>query len=83
MFRQLFVSSQVKLSVIISNKQGIYHLPYQLPSDLTLRILGKLEIPENLKTSYNYSLVLSVSSKIKVLSILTKISCQIEIELFL
>ena len=51
MFRQLFVSSQVKLSVIISNKQGIYHLPYQLPSDLTLRILGKLE---NTRKSQNF-----------------------------
>ena len=51
MFRQLFVSSQVKLSVIISNKQGIYHLPCQLPSDLTLWILGKLE---NTRKSQNF-----------------------------
>ena len=43
MFYQIFLSPQVKGSVIISNKNGIYKLPHKLPSDLRLRILGKLE----------------------------------------
>ena len=31
----IFLSSQVKRSVIISNKHGIYELPHKLPNDLT------------------------------------------------
>ena len=37
---QIFFSPQVKRSVIISNKHGIYELPHELPNDLRLRILG-------------------------------------------
>ena len=37
---QIFFSPQVKRSVIISNKHGIYKLPHELPNDLRLRILG-------------------------------------------
>ena len=37
-FYQIFFSPQVKRSVIISNKHGIYALPHKLPHDL--RILG-------------------------------------------
>ena len=40
MFYQIFLSPQVKRSAIISNKQGIYELPHELPNDLRLRILG-------------------------------------------
>ena len=36
---QIFFSSQVKRSVIISNKHGIYELPHELPNKLRLRIL--------------------------------------------
>ena len=36
MFEQFFFPSQVKRSVIISDKYGIY----ELPNDLRLRILG-------------------------------------------
>ena len=43
---QIFFSSQVKRSVIISNKHGIYELPNELPNDLRL---GKDQ--ENLKNS--------------------------------
>ena len=43
MFYQLFLSLQVKRSVIISNKYGIYDLPHELPNDLRLRILGNWE----------------------------------------
>ena len=40
MFYQIFLLPQVKRSLIISNKTGIYELPHELPNDLTLRILG-------------------------------------------
>ena len=33
MFYQIFLSTQVKQSVIISNKHGIYELPHKLPND--------------------------------------------------
>ena len=38
-FIQIFLSPQVKQSVINSNKHDIYELPYYLPNDLRLRIL--------------------------------------------
>ena len=37
---QNFFSPQVKWSMIISNKQGIYKLAHELPHDLRLMILG-------------------------------------------
>ena len=40
MFDQIFLSPQVKRSVIISNKHGTYELSYELPNNLRLRILG-------------------------------------------
>ena len=48
---QIFRSPQVKRSTIISNKQGVYELPKELPNDLRLTILGneeKSEKPQNL-----------------------------------
>ena len=42
-FYQVFLSPQMKRSAIISNKQGAYELPHELPSDLRLRILGDKE----------------------------------------
>ena len=44
MFDQHFLSPQVKRSVIISNKYGIYELPHKLQNDLRLKILRKQEI---------------------------------------
>ena len=44
MFYQIFLSLQVKRSMIISKKQGVYELPHELPKDLRLRILGNKEI---------------------------------------
>ena len=35
MFDQIFFSPEVKRSVIISMKHGIYELPHELPNDLT------------------------------------------------
>ena len=40
MFDKILVSPQVKRIVIISNKDGIYELPHELPHELGLRILG-------------------------------------------
>ena len=40
MFDQIFLSPQVKPSVIINNKHGIYELPNELPNGLRLTILG-------------------------------------------
>ena len=41
MFDQIFLSPQVKLvSVITSNKHGIYMLPHELSIDLRHRLLG-------------------------------------------
>ena len=34
MFNKIFVSPQAKRIVIISNKHGIYELPYELPNKL-------------------------------------------------
>ena len=43
MFYQIFLSPQVKRSVIIGNKQGAYELPQELPNDLRPRILENKE----------------------------------------
>ena len=40
MLDQIFFSSQVKQNVIISNKHGMYGLPFELPNDLRHIILG-------------------------------------------
>ena len=42
MFYQIFLSAQVKQWAIITYKHGIYELPYKLPNDLRLRILGNI-----------------------------------------
>ena len=39
MFDQILLSPQVKGSMIINNKHGMYELPHNLPEDLRLRIL--------------------------------------------
>ena len=44
MVKPIFLSPQVKQSVIISNnKHGIYELPYELRNNIRLRILGNYE----------------------------------------
>ena len=65
-FYQIFLLPQVMRSVVISNKNGIKELPYKLLSNVRFRILENYEISEkNFKTSRNYGLVLSLSTKIK------------------
>ena len=41
---QIFCSPQVKRSVVISNKYGLYELPHNLPNDLRLIILRNYQI---------------------------------------
>ena len=43
MFYQIVLPPQVKRSVIISNKQVVYKLLYELSNDLRFRILGNKE----------------------------------------
>ena len=43
MFYQIVFPPQVKRSVIISNKQVVYKLLYELSNDLRFRILGNKE----------------------------------------
>ena len=44
MVEPIFLSPQVKRSVIISNKKhGIYELPYELRNNIRFRILGNYE----------------------------------------
>ena len=45
MFYQILLSPQVKRSVIISNKQGVYKLVHKLLNNLRLSILGNKEKP--------------------------------------
>ena len=40
MFDQIFLSPQVKRSVIVSNKHDIYEMADELPNDLRLPIIG-------------------------------------------
>ena len=40
MFDEIFLLLQLKQSVIISNKHGIYQLPHEFPNDLRIGILG-------------------------------------------
>ena len=44
MFYQIFFSPEVKRSVIISSKHGIYELPHEFLNNLRLRILGNYKI---------------------------------------
>ena len=81
MFDKISVSPQVKRIVILSNKHGIYELPHELPNDLRLKKLGKIK---NISKRHRIIACCSVLlPKIKILSILAKISRKIEIELFL
>ena len=44
MFYQIFRSPQVKRTMIIGNKHGIYELPHELPNELRIVKLGKSRI---------------------------------------
>ena len=59
MFDQIFLSPQIKGSVIISNKHGTYEFIHELPNDLSLRILRNYEVSIKSQNFIEYSLVLS------------------------
>ena len=44
MFHQICRSPQVKRTMIIGNKHGIYELPHELPNELRIVKLGKSRI---------------------------------------
>ena len=53
MFDEISLSLQMKRSVIISNKHGIYELPHELPHELPnlrLRILGNYRMSAKSQT---------------------------------
>ena len=82
MVQQVLLSPQVKQSIIFSKKL-VYTsclTYYQTTYDLRSQEIRKYQ--ENLKTSYNYYLMLSLPSNLKNLSLLVKISSKAEIELF-
>ena len=47
MFYEILLSPQAKRCAIITYKHGMYELPYELPNNLRLRILGNYEILGN------------------------------------
>ena len=65
LYQNLF-SPQGKRSVIISYKHGVYELPHELPNDSKLMTLENRKDQENLETSSNYNLVISLPSKLKM-----------------
>ena len=67
-----FHLTTTETSAIIDNKHGIYELLYRLANNLKIRILGNKGCQKNLKISKNYSLVLDVSPKMKIMTILAK-----------
>ena len=44
MFDQIILSQQLKRSLIVSNKHGIYKLPHELLNSLTLKSLNFKEL---------------------------------------
>ena len=51
MFDKIFLLTQVKEAVLISNKYDIYEVPHELLNDLSLTISKKYETSRNLKAS--------------------------------
>ena len=62
-FAQISLSPQVKRSVIISNKIGLYKLPHKMTNDLNLVSKKIKKFQENLKSPSIYSLTLSLLFK--------------------
>ena len=70
MFQQTFLSPEVKRFAIITYKQGIYELPHELPSTLSLRKIRKYQ--QSVLNPENDSPVPSLTAKMKILLILVK-----------
>ena len=63
MFYQIFFLFQVKWSVIIGNKHGIYELPEDLPNNLRLRILENKGNIRKISKCPHYSILAENSGK--------------------
>ena len=63
----------------ISKKYGRYELPHELLNDLRLRMFGKYEVLRRSQIFINYSVLLSLPPKTKILSIQVKNCSKIEI----
>ena len=61
MFYQIVFSPKKKKNIIAINEHSIYKLPHKLPNILRSQEIRKYQ--ENLKTSQNYSLVISLPPK--------------------
>ena len=60
------LSSQLKRSVIYSNKNDIYVLIYELPNNLKLWILGNYEILGKSQNQTEYNLVPKLLNKVRI-----------------
>ena len=70
MCQQTFLSPEVKRFAIITYKQGIYELPHELRSTLSLRKIRKYQ--QSVLNPDNDSPVPSLTTKMKILLILVK-----------
>ena len=75
MLYEIFFSPQVKQSVVVSNKHGIYELPHETRNNVRLR-----KDQENLKTSYSFNLLPSLSPKPRIFLMLAKNCWKIEMK---
>ena len=84
MFYQFFLSSQVKRSVIVSNKHTIYELRHELPNNISFKNLGNWGKLEKFHNFMELGHIAQSSSEIvvKILTILEKDSFKTEIEFF-
>ena len=73
-FVQIFLSPQVKRSVIISNKIGLDKLPHKMKNDLRLSIIGNqklsgkyqisIDLEPNSQSSFQNDFFLNTSKKL-------------------
>ena len=72
MFYQIFLSPQVKRCAIITCKNGIHELPYELSNNWGLKSYKIRKNQVSLETSKNIRLVPSAPAKMQILLILAK-----------
>ena len=76
MFDQISLSSQVKGSVIINDKNGMYELPHKLLNEFRLMNLTNCKIPQKFQNIIEFLPRTHSSSKNEILSILAKKFCK-------
>ena len=77
---QIFFSAELKQSVIISDKHGIYELPHELPNNLRPRIMGNYEISGNCLNFMEWLPSSQALCQIQILLVLAENSRQTEIK---